>query len=178
MYIPPDVIAAGPAAQRHYQQMIQDGQAPLFAEMCATRTPPGTKGTDRAFMENRCNNQQLDNLPPEQARRLVAAARKAGINISGKYYSAQLADKRGAADPAAWVDSTADVVKVARTRNYTVSGAASHRGEAVPPKRKALSERLTKEMMAKEKKRNPKLKDGELREKVVAKYSYKGGGKR
>lgn len=177
MYIPPDVTAAGSPAVKHYTKMIEDGQSPLFAEMCALKAPPGTKGTDRAFMEARCNNQQLDRMPADQARRLVQAARKAGISVSGKYYSAQLADKRGAADPAAWIDSTADVVKVAQARNYSVDGAVKHRGEPVPPKRKALSDRLTKEMMAKERRLNPKLKAGELREKVIAKYSYKGGKK-
>jgi hypothetical protein len=44
-----------------------------------------------------------------------------------------------------------------------------------PPKPKGLSEKLTREMMAKERLMNPgkKLSDGELREKVRAKYGYK-----
>lgn len=158
--------------------MLEDGQTPMFAEMCALRTPPGVKGTDRSYMEGRYNNQQLDRMSPAQANKIVAAAKKAGISISGKYYASSLADKRGPADPAAWVDSTSDVVRVAQARNYTVEGAVSHKGTPVPPQRKVLSERLTKEMMKVERKRNPKLKDGELREKVIAKYSYKGGGKR
>jgi hypothetical protein len=124
-------------------------------------------------MEGRYNNQQLDKMPRDQARSIVAQAKRAGINPSGKYYSSALADSRGPADPMAWVDSTADIKKVAEIRNLTVSGAVEHKGHQVAPQRKALSERLTKEMMRVERKKNPNMKSGELREMVVSKYGRK-----
>lgn len=109
-------------------------------------------------------------MPPDHARNIVTLARRAGINPSGKYYSSAIADHRGPADPAAWVDSTADVKRVAMQRNLTVTGAVEHKGEPMQPKRKPLSERLTREMMRVERPRNPNMKSGELREMVIAKY--------
>ena len=108
------------------------------------------------------------------ARKILREAKAAGISTSGKFYMSGLADKRGHKDPDAWVDSIADVKKVAQKRNLTVTGAVEHQGTPVPPpKTKPLSERLTREMMAKERKKNPALKakkDGEVREMVIAKY--------
>ena len=115
-------------------------------------------------------------MPKDQADAMVREAKAAGINISGKFYMSGLADKRGHRDPAAWIDSSADIRKVARERNLTVRGIVEHQGTPMPPpKPKGLSEKLTREMMAKERLMNPgkKLSDGELREKVRAKYGYK-----
>lgn len=115
-------------------------------------------------------------MPKDQADAMVREAKAAGINISGKFYMSGLADKRGPRDPAAWVDSAADIRSVARARNLTVRGIVEHQGEPMPPpKAKPLSEKLTREMMAKERLMNPgkKMGDGELREKVQAKYGYK-----
>jgi len=158
-----------------YARLLSEGYGHRWAEMCALQQPPGTAGCDRTYMEGRYNNQQLDEMPRDHARLIAHQARKAGISISGKYYAASLADKRGPADPGAWVDSTADVKRVAQLRNYSVEGAVKHRGIQEAPRRKALSERLVKEMMTRERASNPKLKDPELREHVVAKYAYKGG---
>jgi hypothetical protein len=128
-------------------------------------------------MQGRYNNQQLDSMPPDHARNIVTLARRAGINPSGKYYASSLADHRGPSDPAAWVDSTADVKRVAMERNLTVSGAVNVKGEPMPrPKSKPLSERLTREMMAAERKRNPGMKKGDLRAMVVEKYGRKVKG--
>lgn len=171
---PPEVLAAGPRAVSHYQKMVADGETPRFAEMCALQQPPGVKGTDRAYMEGRYNNQQLDKMPTDHARNIATLARRAGISISGKYYAAGLADHRGPADPAAWVDGTSDVTRVARERNLTVSGAVEHQGVAQPrPKSKPLSERLTKELMARERRDHRNMSKGELREMVVEKYGRK-----
>jgi hypothetical protein len=173
--VPSHIRRAGADAEALYAKLMSAGYGHKWAEMCALQTPPGTQGSDRTYMEGRLNNQQLDRMPKDHAQRIVAAARKAGINPSGKYYAAGLADKRGAADPMAWVDSTADVRRVAQVRNLTVEGAVNHRGTPVPPKRKALSDRLVNELMTKERAAGSQLKDGELREKVIDKYAYKKG---
>lgn len=168
--VPPHIAAAGREVASMYARLRSEGQSHKWAEMCALQQPPGVKGTDRAFMQGRLNNQQLDQMPPDHARNIVTLARRAGINPTGKYYSSGLADRRGPQDPRAWVDSTADVTRVAQERNLTVTGAVEHRGRQVAPQRKPLSEHLVREMMRVEGKRNPSMKKGELREMVVAKY--------
>lgn len=47
--------------------------------MVALQVPPGTKGTDRAFLEGRQNNEQLDAMPKRQANYVAKEARDAGI---------------------------------------------------------------------------------------------------
>jgi hypothetical protein len=172
--LPFDIQNARPDIQQSYLRMVDNGVAPRMAEMLALQSPPAVKGTDRSLMQGRYNNEQFDAMPQDHARGLLQMARKAGINPSGKYYCAGLADKRGPADPAAWIDSVSDVQKVARERNLTVSGAAEHKGYAMPrPKSKPLSEPLVREMMKVEKGRKPTMKKGELREYVIDKYGRK-----
>lgn len=171
---PSHIRSAGPAAAELYERLLSEGYSHRWAEMCALQQPPGVSGTDRAYMEGRLNNQQLDRMPPDHARNVVTLAKRAGINVSGKYYAAGLADRRGPADPGAWVDSTADVKRVAMERNLNVTGAVSHKAiPAPPPKPKPLSERLTREMMRAERRNHPGMKRGELREYVVSKYGRK-----
>ena len=171
---PLEVRQAGQQAVAMYESLLGQGYGHKWAEMCALQQPPGVKGTDRMFMERRANQEWLDDMPPDMARKILREAKAAGISTSGKFYMSGLADKRGHKDPDAWVDSIADVKKVAQKRNLTVTGAVEHQGTPVPPpKTKPLSERLTREMMAKERKKNPALKakkDGEVREMVIAKY--------
>lgn len=172
--VPSQILAAGREATEMYVRLKSEGYGHRWAEMCALQQPPGLKGTDRSYMQGRLNNEQLDKMPPDHARNIIELARRAGINPSGKYYAAGLADRRGPADPAAWVDSVSDVKRVAMTRNLSVSGAVEHKAvEMPPPAPKPLSERLTKEMMQVERQRNPKMKSGELREMVVSKYGRK-----
>ena len=171
---PKNIQEAGREAVGLYEKLLSEGYGHKWAEMCALQQPPGTSGTDRAYMQGRYNNQQLDQMPADHASNVVTLARRAGINPSGKYYAAGLADHRGPADPAAWVDSTGDVKRVAEARNLNVSGAVNHKAHAMPrPKSKPLSERLTREMMRRERSRNPGMKQGELREMVIAKYGRK-----
>ena len=144
-----------------------------WATMVALQTPPGTKGTDRAFLEGRQNNEQLNDMPKRQAQYVAREAREAGINISGKYYCAGIADKRGWRDPAAWVTSNDDVLRVARKRRLHVTGSVNYDPGEAPPKRVLLSESIIRDEMRKEKRKNPKAKDGELREKIIDKHAYR-----
>lgn len=172
--VPRHIREAGDDAAAMYARLLSQGQSHKWAEMCALQQPPGVKGTDRAWMQGRYNNQQLDQMPADHARNVVALAKRAGINPSGKYYAGSLADHRGPGDPMAWVDSAADVKRVAQARNLTVTGAVEHKGIPMPrPKARPLSERLTREMMAVEKRRHPGMKKGELREMVISKYGRK-----
>ena len=141
--------------------------------MVALQAPPGTKGTDRAFLEGRQNNEQLNDMPKRQAQYVSREASEAGISISGKYYCAGIADKRGWKDPAAWVTSNDDVLRVARKRRLHVTGSVNYDPGEAPPKRVLLSESIIKDEMRKEKRKNPRAKDGELREKIIDKHAYK-----
>lgn len=170
--VPSSVLRAGGNAVAHYRKMILAGQSPRFAEMCALQCPPGVRGTDRAVMQGRYNMEWLNDLSPANQKRVLAAAKKAGISTSGKYYQSGLADHRGPADPAAWIDSAADIKKVAQQRNLHVTGIVEHVARDVPPpESKPLSDRLMKKAMQHYRKQNPGKKDGELREMIVAKHA-------
>lgn len=168
--VPAHIQDLGRDASAMYARLRLEGLSHKWCEMVVFQQAPGVKGSDRSFMEGRYNNQQLDKMPKDHAQNIVTLAKRAGINVSGKYYCSGLADSRGIQDPEAWVDGAGDILRVARKRNLTVEGSVTHKGIQEAPKRKALSERLTKELAREEKARNPKLKDGELREMVVAKY--------
>lgn len=175
MDIPFSVRQAGREAIAVYKDALPYGER--WAEMVATKTPPGTKGTDRAFLEGRQNNQQLDDLPKRQAQYMVREAKRAGINISGKHYVAGIADKRGWRDPAAWVSSNDDVLRVAQKRRLAVSGTVNYDPGPAPIKPKLLSESIIKDEMKKELRKNPKANKGELREKIIDKHAYKVKGR-
>jgi hypothetical protein len=123
-------------------------------------------------MEGRLNQQWLDGMPKKQANNILREARAAGINPNGKVYMGGLADGRAHRDPMAWVDSTADILKVAKARNLTVEGAVTYQGQAVPPVRKVLNERIVQEELPRYRKRHPGKKDGELREMIVNKHAH------
>ena len=172
--MPWDIQRANSRVQEFYAKMVKDGVAPRMAEMLALQQPPGLRGTDRTFMQGRCNNQQFDGMPRHHAEKMIRQARSAGVNPSGKYYCSGLADGRGPRDPAAWVDSVNDVLKVAKERNLTVEGAVEHKGTPMPrPKSKGLSESATRDLMREERRRQPTMKKGELREYVTAQYGRK-----
>lgn len=174
--VPSNIRAAGREAELMYARLLSEGYGHKWAEMCSLQCPPGVRGSDRALMQGRYNEQWLDDMPKDHAQRILREAKASGINVSGKYYMSGLADKRGHCDPAAWVDSAADIKKVAQERNLTVQGIVEHKGTAMPPPRtKRLSGRLTKEMMAHERRMNPgmKMKDGDLKEMVKEKYGRK-----
>jgi hypothetical protein len=172
--VPPEVRAAGRSVEEFFVRLRSEGATERWAEMCALQRPPGVKGTDRSFMFGRMNNQQLDEMPTDHAQNIVTLAKRAGINVSGKYYAGGLADSRGVADPKAWVSGADDIKRVAMERNLSVSGAVQHKGIPMErPKSKPLSERLTKELAQREQKYHPNMKPAELRELVVEKYGRK-----
>lgn len=171
MTIPEEVLAAGREAVETYKRALPHGER--WALMCALQEPPGARGTDRAFMEGRYNNQQLDGLPERQAQWLTREARQAGIDISGKYYCGGIADHRGWKDPEAWVSGVDDVKRVAQKRRLAVTGAVEYDPGPAPPKRKLLADDIVREAVQKELRRNPKAKAGAVREKILAKHAYR-----
>lgn len=123
-------------------------------------------------MQGRYNMEWLNDLTPDNRHRVLSIAKKAGINTSGKYYQSGLADHRGPGDPAAWIDSAADIKRVAQQRNLHVTGVVEHVAHEVPPPQsKPLSERLMRKALKHYKKQNPGKKEGELREMIVEKHA-------
>jgi hypothetical protein len=175
MEIPAEVKRAGAEAIATYRRALPYGER--WAAMVATQTPPGTSGTDRAFMEGRMNNQQLDDMPLRQARYVADETKRAGINISGKHYVGGLADHRGWRDPEAWVSNNDDVLKVAHKRRLSVSGTVNYDPGPADPKRKLISETIVREEVAKAKRQNPSAKASDLREKVIEKHAYRAKGR-
>lgn len=175
---PPEIARANKSVQSHYARMIRDGQSEAFALMCSLQQPPGTRGTDRALMEGRMDGSWLNGLPKRQADRMIREAKQAGISTSGKFYMSGLADSRGHCDPRAWVDSTADVMRVAEERNYEVNGVVNRKArEVAPAPAKEISDSLLSEAVAEERKKNPTAKREDLIEKakdrIVPKWKRK-----
>ena len=165
--LPPDIARAPLDVQEHYLRMIEAGQHPQFAEMCALCQPPGTKGTDRAFMEGRLHGNWMDSMPKKVADAMIREARLAGINTTGKFFMGGIADKRGYKDPEAWVDSAGDVLRVAKKRDLEVQGIVEYvPPQKGPPKEVDINPRILREHVRKEMKANPKLSRGEATEKV------------
>lgn len=175
MDVPYEVRVLGREAVDTYTKALPYGER--WAIMVATQTPPGTKGTERAFLEGRQNMEQFDSMPRLQANYVLKEAKQAGINPNGKVYCAGLADSRGWRDPAAWVSSNDDVLKVARKRRLAVSGSVNYDPGPEAPKRKVLSESIIRDEIRKEKRRNPNAKTGELREKIIEKHAYRVKGR-
>lgn len=171
MTLPPEIERANSAVQQHYMKMIADGQSERWAAMCALQQPPGTQGSDRAFMEGRYSGNWLDELPKRQAKWMVAEARKAGINPTGKFYLSGIADKRGHLDPMAWVDSIDDVKRVAKARNLNVQGMVNIKASEEPPKQVDLNPRIARSLAKKEVAKNPGLSMDDALVKVREKHA-------
>lgn len=169
--LPFDIKNASQSVQNHYVKMVNAGQSPLFAEMCALQQPPGTKGTDRAFQQGRLDGNWLDDLPPRQAKKMVREAKAAGINISGKQYMSGLANKLGHCDPRAWVSDVSDVKQVAKDRNLSVSGIVTVNAPEVFQKQVDLNPRIASGLAKKEIARNPSLSMRDALAKVKEKHA-------
>lgn len=175
MEIPQEVLNAGYEAVQTYKKALPHGEK--WATMCALQIAPGTKGSDRAFMEGRMNGQQFDGMNKNTAQWMIREAKAAGISVSGKYYCGGLADKRRWQDPEAWVSSNDDVLRVAKKRRLSVSGTVNYDPGAAPPKRTLISESIVRDEVARELRKNPKARVGEVRDKVIEKHAYRAKGR-
>lgn len=155
--LPHEIASASIEVREHYLKVLGMGYGERWAAMVALQQPPGTQGTDRAFMQGRLDGNWMDGLPERQAKWMSQEAKSAGINISGKYYMGGLADKRGHLDPEAWVDSVSDIKRVALKRNLNVSGIVNIQGHAVEPESVDLNPKIAKSLAKKEIAKNPKL---------------------
>lgn len=111
------IVSQDPIQQDRYEQMRREGQSHNMAEMLASRAFPGVV-TDATFMTGRHNHAGLSDVHPESRQHYLDQAQQAGVHVGGRAYMASLARFPG--DPQAWVDSRADVERVARMNNMTV----------------------------------------------------------
>lgn len=161
---PEHIKRLGKEAARIYQTALDNGASEAFADMVAHQIAPGTKGSDRAFMEGRMSGNWMDDMPKPLAQRMVRQARAAGINTTGKFYMGGLADKRGHLDPHAWVDSVADVKRVAKARDLEVRGIVDYTPPEKPPKpKKDIAPDILNKAVQAEMRKSP----GQRREDVV-----------
>lgn len=165
--LPFDIAAASPAVQAHYRKLVAAGQEPRFAEMVSLQQPPGVRGTDRALMQGRLNNEQFGDMNSPLAKRMLREARAAGITVSGKFYMGGLADKRAHLDPKAWIDSVGDIKRVAQERDLHVQGIVEYTPPEKPPKKSVdIAPDILRDQVRREIKANPKLSRGEATERV------------
>lgn len=172
--VPKSVQDRGPHAIQHYMDMLGSGQSERMAEMLACRLPPGTKGTDSAFMQGRNNGEQLDGMDWWSRKQLISQAKAAGVDINGKVYVGSIADGRMGGDPDAWVSGSADVLRACKKKGLNCEGSVNYTAPPPPPsKPKKLSEQAISRLMKQYIKRDPSEKKDlkKLREKVIDKHT-------
>jgi hypothetical protein len=94
-----------------YADSIANGCSPLLADLLASRQAPGSKGTEKAFMQDRNNNGDLDKMPAPMREELLNAAHSAGVSVSGKW----------------WVSGRDDVLRICKERNLNCEGNVNYK---------------------------------------------------
>jgi hypothetical protein len=168
------VISSNPDVQSRYVSMRERGESHNFAEMAATRSSPGLNGTETAFFRGKHLNQGLeDNFMGERMRKL---ARRAGISIEGKVFIGQMADKRGAEDPRAWVSSPSEIKAWCEKTGAACDGLVKVKGSPPPPPVQVrLAEDIVQEKMQEYLVKDPSRAADirSLREEIIEKHGAK-----
>ena len=168
----------GQACVDFYDDLIASGNQPGFAAMLALRQPPGTKGTERAFLEGMTS--WADSMHKDNRDNIFKAAKKAGISTEGKIYKGGLGKP---SDPMAWISTQDDVKEVCKIKGYTCSGAVNYKApDREPPKKKRIANDIRDRYVAQELASNPSLMEKvkknpkrikEVQEKVTEKHTKK-----
>lgn len=131
-----------------YQLALSQGASPLFADMLASRQPPGTRATERAFMQGRNNNEDLEKMNKTLRDALLNEAKQAGVSIAGKTYCSGIA--RRVNDPGAWVSGRDDVLAKVKRNGWSCEGNVNYRPAEVPEALPRIRERRAKEKLRKQ----------------------------
>jgi hypothetical protein len=174
--------------QAIYDEAIAKGASPLFADMLAHQRPPGTKGTDRTFLEGRQCQEDIRDMPPLIANQWKRMLKKKGVSAAGKVYCSALARKHnevgpgeywGSGDPYAFVSDLGEAKAKALALGRDISGCIDVKAPERPPKPDTP---LANDIIARKAQElanaNPgrKFKDVvELREAIIEKHSPKWG---
>lgn len=124
------IISSDRRIQSRYERMRRKGESHTIAEMCAAQSAPKMKGSERALMEGALLDNNLKGKLPAQRASVIANARKAGINPTGKIWLGELAREGmgSGRDPLAWVSGKDDVIAACRA-----NGVGSARFGVKPP---------------------------------------------
>lgn len=160
-----------------YMFSREQGQTARFAEMAASQSAPGTKGTDRAFNQNA--RARMEGMTPEVRSRILKRAKQAGVDTTGKFYVSGLGKYH---EQQAWVSTVDDIKEVAKANPHlTLSGIVNQEGRQTKEIKKVdLAEDLVQELMGTYL-QNPKEQEAAkrrngmaaLREKVIARHGAK-----
>jgi hypothetical protein len=169
-------ISDNPATQAFFEQMLRDGVAESLARMFALRQPPGTGGTDRAFMYGKQAGQELDGeLEPIRKRRMARYKQLTGRNVpDNARYFRQLARFPG--DPRAFVSDRSEFKNRLIEDGHGCEDFGVKIAEAPPPDDKPrIAEPIMQQFLASEKKKPENIgkKEAELREKIIDKHAFK-----
>lgn len=161
-------VSDDPAVQQFYENCRAKGESHKMAEMCAFRAFPGTRGTERSFLEGRHDTQFHKDAEFERHAR--QKAEKAGVSTAGKFYEPQVAEEVG--DPKAWFSDSSELKKRCEQIGATARGAFTVKQPVRgPAQRTKLAPDLVEHYVNQELSKNPSLKKKkrqELREKVIA----------
>lgn len=160
-----------------FDEIVAKGETAQWAAMCAMRSPPGSRYTERAFLQDM--NSGVDKMNHIVRDHTYEMARRAGISTQGKVHKPGLGP---ASDPGAWVSSMDDVLAVAKARNLTISGAVNHKAvERIGQQKKVslapdLIKRYRREYLKQDpalaaKVRKNKKASRELTERIIATHS-------
>lgn len=172
-------VKVKPVNERSAEERAAD--AARLAEMFAHRQPPGTKGTDRAFLEDRHNGKQFASDPAAGEKYRQIAKRHGMHSVAGKIYQPGIARFPG--DPQAWVSSVSDLVNRCKALGKNCTGIVDYNApEMPPPPSKPLDDKIAERLMTQTILNNPdiavRIKNGkqtlrDLKDDVVAKHSFK-----
>ena len=113
-----------------YDEMVENGTSPRMAGMLAARRPPSMRGTDSQFQKK--EQERMKGMDEENREAVLAIAKRAGIDTTGKTYNGQLGKYD---DPHAWVADTHDVVEAAKAKKLDIKGDVNvqHAGDTSQP---------------------------------------------
>lgn len=115
------VVSTVQEIQAEYESMRSAGESHNISEMLAFHKGP-TLETDTTFTRGYTTHPFGKRPPnPLAAKKYLAEAKKAGVNINGKRYLSGLARFPG--DPQAWVTSKSDIKRLCESRGWGCDGA-------------------------------------------------------
>lgn len=151
----------------------------ILHEMLAARQAPGTKGTERAFLQGRVGaGHDLDHMPINSRHKWLQLAAQQGVSLSGKVYQSGAGSHPW--DLSAWVssaDEALDRVKRHGDRAMYRNGECVYMPPEKPPTPDIpLAEDIIQDSVREMVKVDPSLKKKkkqELREMVIEKHGPK-----
>lgn len=140
-----ELEALHPSQKAHYEKCVANGCTPPLALMLATRHAPEMGESDRTFAIEQHENMRT--MDPLHRDRILAIAKRAGINTHGKTYHGQLGKYH---DPLAWVADTSDAKQALKRKNMRAEGGLVNNKDAVdlpPPPPPPLAEDIKRRLM-------------------------------